>query len=171
MTEPNFHIRPATPADSGLIHSLIAELAEYERLRHEMVATEQSIHQALFGESPRAEVILACVGQTVVGFALFFHNFSTFLGRSGVYLEDLFVRPEHRGNGYGKALLQRLAQIAVGRGCGRMEWSVLDWNQPSIDFYKSLGATPMDEWTVYRLTGADLESLAKNHSEGTIDNQ
>lgn len=159
---PHFQIRPATPDDVGVIHALIAELAEYERLRHEMVATVQDIQQALFGESPRAEVILACVGQTAVGFALFFHNFSTFLGRSGVYLEDLFVRPEHRGNGYGKGLLQRLAQIAVQRGCGRMEWSVLDWNQPSIDFYKSLGAIPMNEWTVYRLTGAALEQLGRS---------
>lgn len=163
MIEPNFQIRLATPADAGLIHSLIADLADYERLRHEMVATEQEIYQALFQEPIRAEVILAWVDQTAVGFALFFHNFSTFLGRSGVYLEDLFVRPEHRGKGYGKALLQRLANIAVERGCGRMEWSVLDWNQPSIDFYKSLGAVPMDEWTVYRLTGTALETLGKSH--------
>jgi len=159
MPKQHFQIRPATPADVGLIHSLIGNLAEYERLRHEMVATEHDIHQALFSTPARAEVIIAWLGETAVGFALFFHNFSTFLGRSGVYLEDLFVRPEHRGNGYGKALLQHLAGIAVQRGCGRMEWSVLDWNQPSIDFYKSLGALPMDEWTVYRLAGRALEEL------------
>lgn len=161
MAESNLQIRPATPADAGVIHSLITELADYELLRHEMVATEIDIHQALFNEPTRAEVILAWVDQTAVGFALFFHNFSTFLGRPGVYLEDLFVRPEHRGKGYGKALLQRLAKIAAERGCGRMEWSVLDWNQPSIDFYKSLGAVPMDEWTVYRLTGTALRKLGE----------
>lgn len=155
-------IRPATGRDVALILDFIRELAEYERLSHEVVATEGSIREALFGERPFAEVLLAFAGDEPAGFALFFHNFSTFLGQSGLYLEDLFVRPEHRGAGFGRELLIRLARLAVERGCGRLEWSVLDWNEPSIGFYESLGAAAMDDWTVYRLTGGSLEQLAES---------
>lgn len=154
-------IDPATPADVPEIRALIRELAEFEHLEHEAKATEELLHEALFGPRPSAEVIMARVGDEVAGFALYFHNFSTFLGRRGLYLEDLFVRPRFRGTGCGKALLQRLARIAVERNCGRMEWSVLDWNQHAIDFYRSLGAVPMSEWTTYRLTGEALEKLGR----------
>jgi GNAT superfamily N-acetyltransferase len=154
-------IGPATPADVPMIRTLIRELAEFERLLHEANATDEQIHESLFGPKPGAEVIMARVGDEVAGFALFFHNFSTFLGRRGVYLEDLFVRPRFRGGGCGAALLRHLAQIALDRNCGRLEWSVLDWNQRAIDFYKSLGAMPMDEWTIYRVTGPALERLAQ----------
>jgi GNAT superfamily N-acetyltransferase len=150
-------IRPATEADLPLILSLIQDLAEYERLRDACVADEASLHRWLFGEEHLAEVIIGEWDGIPVGFALFFRNFSTFLGRPGIYLEDLFVRPEYRGRGVGKALLLRLAHIAVERGYGRVEWSVLDWNQPAIDFYRSLGAMPMEEWTVFRLTGEELQ--------------
>ena len=150
----------ATPADVPAILGLIRELAEYERLLDQVVADESSLHRALFGERHHVEALVACVDREAVGFALFFHNFSTFLGKSGVYLEDLFVRPAFRGQGLGKALLTRVAQIAVERDCGRMEWSVLDWNEPAIGFYKGLGARPMDEWTVYRITGEALAALA-----------
>ena len=153
-------IDPATPADVPMIRTLISELAEFERLLHEANATDEQIHESLFGPKPGAEVIIARVGGEVAGFALFFHNYSTFLGRRGLYLEDLFVRPRFRGGGCGAALLRRLAKIAVERNCGRFEWSVLDWNQRAIDFYKSLGAVPMDEWTIYRVTGPALEKLA-----------
>jgi len=153
-------IDPATPADVPMIRTLISELAEFERLLHEANATDEQIHESLFGPKPGAEVIIARVGGEVAGFALFFHNYSTFLGRRGLYLEDLFVRPRFRGGGCGAALLRRLAKIAVERNCGRFEWSVLDWNQRAIDFYKSLGAVPMDEWTIYRVTGSALEKLA-----------
>jgi GNAT superfamily N-acetyltransferase len=153
-------IRPATPDDVPVIAELIRALADYERLAHEVVLDESLLRDHLFGARPYAEVVLAEHEGAVVGFALFFHNYSTFLGRPGIYLEDLFVRPEHRGAGHGKALLAHLAALAVERGCGRLEWSVLDWNEPSIAFYKSLGAAPMDEWTVYRLTGAALSALA-----------
>ena len=153
-------IDPATPADVPMIRTLIRELAEFERLLHEANATDEQIHESLFGPKPGAEVIIARVGGEVAGFALFFHNYSTFLGRRGLYLEDLFVRPRFRGGGCGAALLRRLAKIAVERNCGRFEWSVLDWNQRAIDFYKSLGAVPMDEWTIYRVTGPALEKLA-----------
>lgn len=153
-------IDPATPADVPTIRSLIRELAEFERLLHEANATEEQILESLFGPKPGAEVIMARIDDEVAGFALFFHNFSTFLGRRGVYLEDLFVRPRFRGGGCGAALLQHLAKIAVERNCGRLEWAVLDWNQRAIDFYKALGAAPMDDWTVYRVTGPALEKLA-----------
>ena len=152
--------RTATREDTSLILQFIRELAEYEHLLHEVVAEESVLCSELF-EKRGAEVIFALEDGKEVGFALFFHNFSTFLGRRGLYLEDLYVRPAYRGKGYGKALLQKLAAIAVERGCGRMEWWCLDWNQPSIGFYKSLGAEPMSDWTVYRLTGETLQNLAK----------
>ena len=153
--------RYAGKEDCGLILKFIKDLASYENLLDEVVATEEILEEWLF-EKKKAEVIFACEGETEVGFALFFHNFSTFLGRSGVYLEDLFVKPEFRGKGYGKAILEKLAQIAVERGCGRLEWWCLDWNKPSIDFYLSLGAEPMNEWTVYRIAGDTLIHLAEN---------
>jgi GNAT superfamily N-acetyltransferase len=141
---------------------LIRELAEYERLLDQVVANEASLHRALFGERRHVEALVAAVPGAIVGFALYFHNFSTFLGKSGMYLEDLFVRPAFRGQGIGKALLQRVAQLAVERDCGRMEWSVLDWNEPSIRFYESLGAQPMSDWTTYRLTGESLRRLGSS---------
>jgi GNAT superfamily N-acetyltransferase len=155
------HIDPATPADVPTIRALIRELAEFERLLDEATATEEQLRDALFGPHPSAEVVIARVGTEVAGFALYFHNFSTFVGRRGLYLEDLFVRPKFRGSGCGSALLAHLAAIAVERGCGRFEWSVLDWNQRAIDFYKSLGAVPMKEWTTYRIDGPALRNLAK----------
>lgn len=153
-------IRPAVRADLPLILEFIRGLADYERLAHEVVATEALLERWLFGERPVAEVLLAERGGTPAGFALFFHNFSTFLGRPGIYLEDLFVRPEHRGHGVGRRLLGELARLAVARGCGRLEWSVLDWNESAIGFYRSLGAVAQDEWTVYRVTGDALLRLA-----------
>ena len=152
--------RFAAEADTPLILKFIRALAEYEKMLDLVVADEALLADQLFRKN-NAEVIFAVEDGVEVGFALFFHNFSTFLGRAGLYLEDLYVLPEHRGKGYGKALLQKLAAIAVERGCGRMEWWCLDWNQPSIDFYKSLGAEPMDEWTVYRLTGDTLNAMAQ----------
>ena len=152
--------RYATEQDCGLILHFIRELACYEKMLNEVVATPELLREWIF-EKKKAEVIFACVDGKEIGFALFFHNFSTFLGRAGLYLEDLFVLPEHRGKGYGKAILKELARIAVERGCGRLEWWCLDWNRPSIDFYLSLGAQPMDEWTVYRLTGETLQTLAR----------
>ena len=152
--------RYATEADCGVILHFIRELAIYENMLDEVVATEELLREWIF-EKKKAEVLLACVDGKEVGFALFFHNFSTFLGRAGLYLEDLFVLPEYRGKGYGKAILKRLARIAVERGCGRLEWACLDWNRPSIDFYLSLGAVPMDEWTTYRVTGETLQKLAE----------
>lgn len=160
-SEQDLKINPATPADVPTIVALITALAEYERLAHEVVADDAAIHRTLFGDKPVAEAVIARVGGVSVGFAVFFHNYSTFLGRPGLYLEDLFVLPEHRGRGFGRALLAHLARVAVERGCGRMEWSVLKWNAPAIGFYESLGATPMNEWTVYRLTG---EALARTAS-------
>jgi GNAT superfamily N-acetyltransferase len=154
-------IRPATQADLPTILELIQGLAEYEKLAHECIATVESLDATLFGERPQAEVIIALVDDAPAGFALFFHNYSTFLARRGIYLEDLFVYPAMRGRGIGKALLARLAQIAVDRECGRLEWSVLDWNSDAIRFYESLGAKAMDEWTVYRVTGAALQTLGK----------
>ena len=151
--------RFAAEGDIGTILGFIRGLAEYEHMEDEVVATEALLREWIF-EKKKAEVLLAAVDGEDVGFALFFHNFSTFLGRAGIYLEDLFVKPEQRGKGYGGALLRRLAQIAVERGCGRLEWSCLDWNAPSIAFYKSMGAVPMDEWTVYRLTGETLKRAA-----------
>lgn len=153
MEEVTF--RKAVREDVPLILEFIKGLAEYEKMSDEVVATEEILDEWLF-DKEKAEVIFAIAEGEEVGFALFFHNFSTFLGRAGIYLEDLFVKPKYRGNGYGKAILKRLAQIAVERGCGRLEWSCLDWNQPSIDFYLSLGATPMSGWTGYRLTGKTL---------------
>ena len=146
--------------DTPLILDFIKWLADYEQLLDQVVADEATLTDQLFRKK-NAEVLFALEDGKEVGFALFFHNFSTFLGRSGLYLEDLFVLPEHRGKGYGKAILQKLAAIALERGCGRMEWWCLDWNKPSIDFYRSLGAEPMSDWTVYRLTGETLNSLAE----------
>ena len=152
-------IRKATKDDVVLILHFIKQLAEYEKMQNEVVATEELLSEWLF-DKQIAEVLLAMEGDTAIGFALFFHNFSTFLGRGGIYLEDLFVLPEYRHKGYGKALLKELAKIAVERGCGRLEWCCLDWNQPSIDFYLSLGAKPMEEWTIYRMAGKDLTTFA-----------
>ena len=153
-------IRPAAPADVPTIAALIRALAEYERLAHEVVLDEAPLRDHLFGPRPYCESLIAEDNGTPVGFALFFHNYSTFLTKPGVYLEDLFVLPNYRGRGHGKALLVALAKLTVERGCGRLEWSVLDWNAPAIAFYRSLGAKPMDEWTVMRMTGADLKELA-----------
>ena len=151
--------RRAEEKDAALILRFIQELAAYEKLDGQVVSTEELLREWIF-EKGKAEVLFPVENGVEVGFALFFHNFSTFLGRAGLYLEDLYIRPEHRGKGYGKATLQKLAQVAVERGCGRLEWSCLDWNQPSIDFYLSLGAVPMEEWTVYRLTGDTLTQMA-----------
>ena len=153
-------IRFARPEDIPCILGFIKELAFYEKTEDQVVATEELLQEWLF-EKQKAEVLLAVVDGKPVGSALFFHNFSTFLGRAGIYLEDLYVQPAHRGRGYGKALLKRLAQITVERGCGRLEWACLDWNQPSIAFYRSLGAVPMDGWTTYRLTGETLQKMAE----------
>jgi GNAT superfamily N-acetyltransferase len=153
-------IERATPDDVAVVLDLIKALAEYERLANEMVATEERLRESLFGNPPAIEVVLARVGAQAVGFAVWFQNFSTFLGRPGLYLEDLFVRPEWRGHGIGRALLAHLAQVAVARNYGRMEWAVLDWNETAIRFYKSIGARPMDEWKVYRLTGDALKRAA-----------
>ena len=153
--------RNAQRSDCGLILKFIKALASYENMDNEVVATQELLEEWIF-DKEKAEVIFVCEDDTEVGFALFFHNFSTFLGRAGIYLEDLFVLPEYRGKGYGKAILQKLASITVERGCGRLEWCCLDWNQPSIDFYLSLGAKPLDDWTIYRLTGETLENLAKD---------
>ena len=155
----NVTFRFAAEKDCSLILSFIHQLAAYEKMSDQVVATEELLKEWIF-EKKKAEVIFACEGDKEVGFALFFHNFSTFLGRAGIYLEDLFVLPEYRGKGYGKGLLVKLAQITIERGCGRLEWACLDWNQPSIDFYRSLGAAQMDEWTTYRLTGKTLESVS-----------
>ncbi|MBI3580140.1 MAG: GNAT family N-acetyltransferase [Ignavibacteriales bacterium] len=159
-SSPNLSIVVATEQDTPLIFSFIKGLAEYERLAHEVVATEEIIRESLFGKRAYAEVIIARWDGQPAGFALFFHSISTFLGRPGIYLEDLFVNPSMRGKGIGKALLIYLAQLAKERKCGRLEWAVLNWNEPAINFYKSLGAKPMDEWTVYRLTGETLDKLA-----------
>lgn len=156
----NFTIRQADINDVSTILSFIKELAEYENMSDQVVATEELLKEWLF-EKKKAEVLLAVEGDTPVGFALYFYNFSTFLGRAGIYLEDLFVKKEYRGKGYGKALLKELARIAVSQGCGRLEWCCLDWNQPSIDFYLSLGARTMDDWTQYRLTGDTLENFSQ----------
>ncbi|HEV7920470.1 MAG TPA: GNAT family N-acetyltransferase [Thermoanaerobaculia bacterium] len=160
-------IRPASPADVALILRFIRELARYERLEHLVVATEETVRETLFGERPYAEVIIAEADGQPVGFALFFHNYSTFLGQPGIYLEDLFVVPEGRGRGYGKALLAELARIAMARNCGRVEWAVLNWNRPAIDFYQSLGAKAQSEWQVYRVTGEALEKLAAVTAPGS----
>jgi GNAT superfamily N-acetyltransferase len=159
-------IVPARREDAPLILSFIRELAEYEKLAGDVVATEATLAEELFGARPVAEVLLGYEGVTPVGFAVFFHNFSTFVGRRGLYLEDLFVRPEHRGKGYGRAFLIELARIAAARGCGRFEWAVLDWNEPAIRFYKKLGAVAKDEWTVFRVDGAALADLATGKPTG-----
>ena len=156
----SLQIREAAEADVPVILWFIRQLAEYERLLHEAVMTEETLRESLFGSRRSAEVLLAYDDDKPVGFAVFFHNFSTFLGKPGLYLEDLFVIPEMRGKGFGKALLSRLAKIACDRNCGRFEWAVLDWNTPSIEFYKKLGAVPMDEWTIFRVTGDALKKLA-----------
>ena len=154
-----YRFRFAEEGDCRLILKFIRSLAQYEKMSEEVVATEDTLRKWLF-EKKKAEVIFVMDGEKEVGFALFFHNFSTFLGRAGIYLEDLYVRPSYRGKGYGNALLSELAHITVVRGCGRLEWSCLDWNQPSIDFYKSLGAQALDEWTMYRVAGDRLKELA-----------
>src|SRR5215472_2706014 len=160
MSKSKFTIRSAKVTDVPIILELIRALATYERAPTEVTATEEGLTEVLFGEKPASEVLLAFESERAVGFAVFFHNFSTWLGRPGLYLEDLFVRPEDRGKGYGRALLVRLAEIARDRGCGRMEWAVLDWNEPAINFYRKLGAQPMHEWTVFRLTPDDITRLA-----------
>jgi GNAT superfamily N-acetyltransferase len=164
LNEPSPHshtaIRAATPADVPSIYALLGELAEYERLGHEVHATSDSLREALFGPRPAAEALVAEVDGQTVGYALFFTTFSTFVGRPGIYLEDLYVQPHARGKGIGRQLLVHLAKLAVERGYGRLEWAVLDWNEPSIEFYQRLGARAMSEWTVYRLSGADLAALA-----------
>jgi GNAT superfamily N-acetyltransferase len=160
MKTSNFVIRPASVADVPVILELIRELATYERAPNAVTATKAQLADVLFGPRPAAEVLLAFEEETPVGFAVFFHNFSTWLGQPGLYLEDLFVRPERRGKGYGRALLVHLAKIAHDRGCGRMEWAVLDWNKPAIEFYKKLGATPLDEWKIFRLKRDGIAKLA-----------
>jgi GNAT superfamily N-acetyltransferase len=159
-TSNEFMIRPARLEDVPIILQLIRDLATYERAPDEVTATDEQLADVLFGERPAAEVLLAFEGQSPVGFAVYFYNFSTWLGRPGLYLEDLFVKPEKRGKGYGRALLVELAKIARGRECGRMEWAVLNWNEPAIKFYRALDAKPMDEWTVFRLTRDGIERLA-----------
>lgn len=153
-------IEQATASDVGDILAMIRGLAEYERLAHEVVATEESLRESLFGRRPAAEVVFAKMDGARVGFALFFHSYSTFLGRHGLYMEDLFVKQEHRGRGAGKALLAYLARVAIERECGRLEWAVLDWNTPAIEFYKGLDAVPMHEWTVFRVAGEGLRKLS-----------
>src|SRR6266699_4249295 len=160
----NFEIRPARVEDVPLILELIRDLATYERAPKEVTATEEQLVAALFGERPAAEVLIAFEGKSPVGFAVFFHNFSTWLGRPGLYLEDLFVKPDKRGKGYGRALLVDLAKVARDRGCGRMEWAVLNWNEPAIKFYRSLSAKPLNEWTVFRLTRDGISKLAQVES-------
>ncbi|MCG3178437.1 MAG: hypothetical protein BIFFINMI_00764 [Phycisphaerae bacterium] len=161
----DIRIRPAIAGDTGLILALIRELADYERRAHQVVATEADVREALFGDRPAAEALIGELGGQPVGFALFFHNFSTFLGRRGLYLEDVFVRPDARGRGVGHALLREVARIAADRGCGRLEWVVLDWNEPAIAFYRRLGAEPMSDWTIFRLTGEALARLAENDGQ------
>ena len=158
----NFQILQASVGDVPIILQLIRDLATYERAPDEVTATEEQLIDVLFGEKPAAEVLLAFEGESPVGFAVYFYNFSTWLGRPGLYLEDLFVKPEERGKGYGRALLVELAKIARDRGCGRMEWAVLDWNESAIKFYRALGAKPMHEWTVFRLTREEIANLAKS---------
>ena len=159
----NMSFRFAEEKDCGLILYYIKELAAYEKMSDQVVATEELLREWIF-EKKKSEVVFVCEDGKEVGFALFFHNFSTFLGRAGIYLEDLYVKPECRGKGYGKALLKKLAAIAVERGCGRLEWWCLDWNKPSIDFYLSLGAIPMSDWTVYRITGKTLQDMGKEEN-------
>jgi GNAT superfamily N-acetyltransferase len=157
----NFSIRPATPADVAHIHAMIVELAVFEKLEHQVVATEALLHEGLFGARPACEAIIGEADGEVVSYALFFHNFSTFLTKKGLYLEDLYVRQAYRGKGYGNGMLKKLAEIAVERHCGRFEWSVLDWNEPAINFYKAKGAEIMPEWRICRVTGEALTTLAR----------
>jgi len=157
-------IRPAAPADVGAIFALMLELAEFEKLTHLFVATEAGVHDALFGQQRAAEALVAEAGGAIVGYALFFHNFSTFLGRRGLYLEDIYVQPSQRGSGLGKAMLRRLAALAVERQCGRFEWTVLDWNQNAIDFYEKMGATVLPDWRIVRITGGALAQLADDRA-------
>ena len=164
-TRGKFEIRKAARNDIPTIFLLIKDLATYERAPDDVIATEQQLVDVLFGPRPAAEVLLAFEQEVPVGFAVFFHNFSTWLGRPGLYLEDLFVKPEMRGKGYGRALLVHLAKIARERGCGRMEWAVLDWNEPAIEFYRKLGARPMDDWTVFRLTEDGISKLADSYGK------
>ena len=168
MNNPTHTLRPATPADLPAIVGLIRELAEFEQLAHLVVVTPESLAPHLFGERPAAEAMVGEVDGVVVAFALFFTNFSTFLGRPGLYLEDLYVQPTHRGTGLGKALLQHLAGLAVARGCGRFEWSVLDWNQRAIDFYLQMGATVMPDWRICRVTGEALDRLSARSAPPTL---
>jgi GNAT superfamily N-acetyltransferase len=163
----NFTITPATRTDLSTIVELVRALAVYEKLEHVMVSNEADFERELFGADARIECVIAREGDMPVGFALFFHNFSTFLGRKGLYLEDLFVKPECRGKGYGKALLVHLAKIAVERNCGRFEWSVLDWNEPSIKFYESMGATVLPDWRIVRATGDSLAAMANSLTKVT----
>jgi GNAT superfamily N-acetyltransferase len=156
----NFMIRPATENDAGTILSLIKELADYERLTHEVVATENDIRKSLFGEHPLAEALIGEYDKIPISFALFFYNFSTFVGKPGIYLEDLYVKPEYRGKGFGRKMLAHIARLAIKRDCGRFEWSVLDWNTPAIRTYDKLNAKPMQDWILYRLTGEALVELA-----------
>jgi GNAT superfamily N-acetyltransferase len=156
----SFRIQGARPEDTAILHSLVRGLAEYEKLLHQVVGTEAQLRDELFGAHPVIEAVIGWEGERAVGFALFFHNFSTFLARRGLYLEDLFVLPDARGHGYGKALIRHLAQLAVQRNCGRFEWAVLDWNQPAIDFYRALGAELLPDWRICRLTGAALNRFA-----------
>lgn len=158
----HFKIQFATEKDIPLILAFIRELAEFEELLHEVKATEETLKNTLFGNKSYAEVIIGYLNDKPISFALFFHNFSTFLGKPGIYLEDLYVKPEARGKGIGRKMLVRLAQLAKERNCGRLEWWVLDWNEKAINFYKSLGAKPMDEWTVFRVTGNELDNLAQS---------
>ncbi|MBW8900372.1 MAG: GNAT family N-acetyltransferase [Massilia sp.] len=161
MLDTTFAIRPATPADVVHIQAMIVELAVFEKLEHLVVATEEKLHEGLFSAHPACEAIVGEADGEVVTFALFFHNFSTFLTKRGLYLEDLYVKQSHRGKGYGSRMLKHLARLAVERGCGRFEWSVLDWNTPAINFYKSMGAEILPDWRVCRVTGAPLEALAQ----------
>ena len=161
MSGSALSIRPATATDTRVVLELIRGLAEYERLSHLVTATEETLRESLFGAAPGAEVLLAFADETAVAFAVFFHNFSTFLGVKGLWLEDIFVNPEYRGRGYGKRLLLAVARIAHARGCGRFEWAALDWNTPAWDFYRSLGAVPMEDWTMFRVDRPTLATLAR----------
>ncbi|MEI8281549.1 MAG: GNAT family N-acetyltransferase [Armatimonadota bacterium] len=160
----NFEIRPPASAEVGYVVQFIQELAEYERLSHECQITEEALRTSLFAEHPHVEARLAILDGVPIGFCLFFHNFSTFLGKPGLYLEDLYIQPQYRNSGYGKQILGYLANLAIERGCGRFEWAVLDWNEPSIAFYRKIGAEPMNDWTVQRLTGDSLAQLASTIS-------
>ena len=160
MNTPGFQIKSAIECDVPIILSFVKKLARYERLSHEVVATEELLHENLFGKRRMAEVAIGYLEAMPVSFVLFFHNYSTFLGKPGLYIEDLFVDEEYRGRGYGRALLLHVARLAKERDCGRLEWSVLDWNQPAIDFYMKLGALPMSDWTIFRVSGKSLDELA-----------